>query len=77
MFFVLAGTALVSAISQDIEGVLLVQFIPPDAATFGNELMAKLARNPDPATKGLAIYEGGPGYALPGPPADAEDEGPD
>jgi acyl-CoA synthetase (NDP forming) len=38
----LAGDALVSAISQDIEGVLLVQFIPPDAATFGNELIVGL-----------------------------------
>jgi acyl-CoA synthetase (NDP forming) len=38
----LSGDALVSAISQDIEGVLLVQFIPPDATTFGNELIVGL-----------------------------------
>ncbi|MDO9583156.1 MAG: acetate--CoA ligase family protein [Desulfomicrobium sp.] len=38
----LTGDALVSAISQDIQGVLLVQFIPPDATTFGNELIVGL-----------------------------------
>lgn len=38
----LTGDALVSAISQDIEGVLLVQFIPPDNAAFGNELIVGL-----------------------------------
>jgi len=38
----LAGDALVSAISQDIRGVLLVQFMPPESDTFGNELIVGL-----------------------------------
>ena len=38
----LAGDALVSAISQDIRGVLMVQFLPPDSDTFGNELIVGL-----------------------------------
>lgn len=38
----LSGDALVSAISQDIRGVLLVQFMPPDSDTFGKELIVGL-----------------------------------
>lgn len=38
----LSGDALVSAISQDIKGVLLVQFMPPDSDTFGKELIVGL-----------------------------------
>ncbi|UTF49710.1 acetate--CoA ligase family protein [Desulfomicrobium sp. ZS1] len=38
----LTGDALISAISQDIQGVLLVQFIPPDTTSFGNELLVGL-----------------------------------
>ena len=38
----LAGDALVSAISQDIRGVLMVQFLPPDSGSFGNELLVGL-----------------------------------
>jgi acyl-CoA synthetase (NDP forming) len=38
----LAGDALVSAISQDIRGVLMIQFMPPDSDTFGNELIVGL-----------------------------------
>ena len=38
----LAGEALVAAISQDIRGVLMVQYLPPDADTFGNELIVGL-----------------------------------
>lgn len=35
--------------------------------TFGNQLLAEMARRPAPGAKQLAVYEGGPGYALPGP----------
>jgi len=38
----LTGDALVSAISQDVRGVLMVQFMPPDSDTFGNELIVGL-----------------------------------
>lgn len=38
----LSGDALVAAISQDIRGVLMVQFMPPDTDTFGNELIVGL-----------------------------------
>jgi len=38
----LSGDALVSAVSQDIRGVLMVQFMPPDSDTFGNELITGL-----------------------------------
>ncbi len=40
----LAGAALVAAISQDIKGVLQVQFMPPDSSAFGNELIVGLRR---------------------------------
>lgn len=35
--------------------------------TFGNRLLKEFARRPSSEAKKLAIYEGGPGYALPGP----------
>ncbi len=38
----LSGDALVASISQDIRGVLMVQFMPPDSDTFGNELIVGL-----------------------------------
>jgi acyl-CoA synthetase (NDP forming) len=38
----LSGEALVSAISRDIKGILLVQFMPPDSNAFGNELIVGL-----------------------------------
>ncbi len=38
----LAGDALVSAISQDIRGVLMVQFLPQESCSFGNELIVGL-----------------------------------
>lgn len=38
----LSGETLVSAISQDIRGALLIQFMPPDSDTFGNELIVGL-----------------------------------
>jgi len=40
----LAGEALVAAISQDLVGVLQVQFMPPDSGAFGNELIVGLRR---------------------------------
>ncbi len=38
----LSGETLVTAISRDLKGVLLVQFMPPDSAAFGNELIVGL-----------------------------------
>ena len=38
----LEGEQLVAAISNDIEGVLQVQFMPPDSEAFGNELIVGL-----------------------------------
>ncbi|MFV0349344.1 MAG: acetate--CoA ligase family protein [Halodesulfovibrio sp.] len=38
----LSGDALLTAISLDIVGVLLVQFMPPDSDAFGNELIVGL-----------------------------------
>lgn len=38
----LTGEALVNAISNDIKGVLMVQFMPPDSGAFGNELIVGL-----------------------------------
>jgi len=38
----LSGKALIAAISKDIKGVLLVQFMPPDSNAFGNELIVGL-----------------------------------
>lgn len=40
----LAGEALVAAISQDLVGVLQVQFMPPDSSAFGNELIVGLRK---------------------------------
>lgn len=40
----LAGEALIAAISQDLVGVLQVQFMPPDSNAFGNELIVGLRR---------------------------------
>ena len=59
----------VSILTQQMSGALPHPFLlaAQQDTSFGNELMSKLARNPNPATKGLAVYEGGPGYALPGP----------
>lgn len=37
-----SGDALINAISRDIEGVLLVQYMPPDSEAFGNELIVSL-----------------------------------
>lgn len=38
----LTGEVLINAISRDIKGVLLVQFMPPDSEAFGNELIVGL-----------------------------------
>ncbi len=59
----------IALLAQQMGGAVPQPFLKAaqQDTTFGNELMTKLARNPNPATKGLAIYEGGPGYALPGP----------
>jgi len=38
----LSGETLVAAISNDIKGVLQVQFMPPDSEAFGNELIVGL-----------------------------------
>ena len=40
----LAGEALLKAISQDVKGVLLCQFMPPDSMAFGNELLVSIRR---------------------------------
>lgn len=40
----LAGKALLAAISQDLQGVLQVQYMPPDSSAFGNELIVGLRR---------------------------------
>jgi len=40
----LAGDALIAAISNDLKGVLQVQFMPPDSGAFGNELIVGLRR---------------------------------
>lgn len=40
----LAGEALIAAISQDLVGVLQVQFMPPDSGAFGNELIVGLRK---------------------------------
>ncbi len=38
----LTGEALITAISRDLHGVLMVEFIPPDSEAFGNELIVGL-----------------------------------
>ena len=38
----LSEEALISAVSRDVKGVLLVQFMPPDSTAFGNELIVGL-----------------------------------
>ncbi len=38
----LTGEALITAISRDLHGVLMVQFMPPDSGAFGNELIVGL-----------------------------------
>jgi len=38
----LTGEALINAVSRDLHGVLLVQFMPPDSGAFGNELIVGL-----------------------------------
>ena len=38
----LTGNALIAAISRDLQGILMVQFMPPDSGAFGNELIVGL-----------------------------------
>ncbi len=38
----LTGEALITAISRDLQGVLMVEFMPPDSGAFGNELIVGL-----------------------------------
>ncbi len=38
----LTGEALLTAISRDLKGILMVQFMPPDSGAFGNELIVGL-----------------------------------
>ena len=38
----LTGDALTAAVARDVQGVLQVQFMPPDSDTFGNELIVGL-----------------------------------
>ncbi|MFT5701618.1 MAG: acyl-CoA synthetase (NDP forming) [Desulforhopalus sp.] len=38
----LTGEVLIAAISRDLQGVLMVQFMPPDSSAFGNELIVGL-----------------------------------
>jgi len=38
----LSGEELVKAVSSDLKGILLVQFMPPDSHAFGNELIVGL-----------------------------------
>ena len=38
----LSGEALTAAVSSDVQGVLQVQFMPPDSSAFGNELIVGL-----------------------------------
>ncbi|MGL1932550.1 MAG: acetate--CoA ligase family protein [Desulfotalea sp.] len=38
----LQGQSLIEAISRDLKGVLMVQFMPPDSGAFGNELIVGL-----------------------------------
>lgn len=40
----LEGEALTAAVSKDIKGVLMCQFMPPDSSSFGNELIVGLRR---------------------------------
>nr|WP_319495383.1 acetate--CoA ligase family protein [uncultured Desulfobacter sp.] len=40
----LSGSELAAAVSRDIKGVLQVQYMPPDSASFGNELIVGLRR---------------------------------
>ena len=40
----LSGASLTAAVTRDIKGVLQVQFMPPDSAAFGNELIVGLRR---------------------------------
>lgn len=40
----LTGEALINAISRDLHGVLMVQFMPPDSGAFGNELIVGLRK---------------------------------
>lgn len=38
----LTGESLIDAVSRDIKGVLMVQYMPPDSGAFGNELIVGL-----------------------------------
>ncbi|WP_319583404.1 acetate--CoA ligase family protein [uncultured Pseudodesulfovibrio sp.] len=40
----LAGESLASAVSRDLRGVLMVQFMEPDSTAFGNELLVGIRR---------------------------------
>ena len=42
MYRGLTKEALISAIRRDLKGVLMVQFMPPDSSSFGNELIVGL-----------------------------------
>lgn len=66
----LAGDSGVQALMAGKMGAALPQpflIAAQNDATFGDRLLREFARRPSPTAKGLAIYEGGPGYSLPGP----------
>ena len=64
-----SNTAFVDSLSQLLMDRLAEPFLTAakgDAA-LGDRLLSTLAAIPNPTAKKLAVYEGGPGYSLPGP----------
>jgi hypothetical protein len=68
----------IAMLAQQMKAALPQPFLEAaqQDVAFGDELLAQMARDPSPGAKGIAVYEGGPGYALPGPnkPPSQDDE---
>ena len=59
----------IAQLEQQMTGALPLPFLEAGKqdARFGDQLLAVLAQTGAAGKTGLAVYEGGPGYALPGP----------
>jgi len=66
----------IAQLEQQLAGALPLPFLEAGKqdARFGDQLVAQLTRHNATGQPGLAVYEGGPGYALPGPGKKSPDD---
>ena len=66
----------IAQLEQQLAGAVPLPFLEAGKqdARFGDQLVAQLTRRNPTGQPGLAVYEGGPGYALPGPGKKSPDD---